>query len=216
MATSRLGLYNIGLLFIGERTLDSLTEDNEARRLLDEVYTRGNGAIRYFLEQGHWNHAMRAVKLEASSDVTPAFGYTYAFERPSDFVRLNMLSADENFSFPLEDYEPEANYYYAWQDPLYMRYVSDDEDWGADLSLWPETFSLWSGSWLGVQIAPVLKNDLDMERLKKDLNRLLIDARSKDASQEPPRYPPPSSWETARRSRYYSRRDRGNRGSLIG
>jgi hypothetical protein len=53
-----------------------------------------------------------------------------------------------------------------------------------------------------------------MERLEKRLRKLLNDARSKDAQQGPPRFPPPSSWE---QSRYGRRgRERGRRNRLIG
>lgn len=214
MATSQEQLYNIGLLFVGERRL-RLGEDREPRRMLDEVWSRGNGAIKYFLEQGYWNFAMRAVKLDSSTSVTPEFGYSFAFQKPSDFVRLNMISGDERFNWPLTDFEPEGSYIYADVDPLYIRFVSDDTDWGADFSKWPETFTLWAGSWLGYQIVPTLKSEIDREALKKELRKLLVDARSKDASEEPPRFPPLSSWAQARYGRHY-RRDRGLRNKLIG
>lgn len=215
MATSQIQLYNIGLLFIGERRLESLAETREPRRMLDEVWTRGNGATRYFLEQGYWNFAMRAIKIDSSPSISPDFGYSFAFEKPDDFIRLNMISGDDRFNWPLPDYEIEAGIIYCDVDPLFIRYVSDDEDWGADFSLWPETFTLWAGSWLGYQIVPTLKNEVDREALKKELRKLLVDARSKDAQQEPPRFPPLSSWAQARYGRHY-RRDRGLRNKLIG
>lgn len=215
MATSRLELYNLALRTCAERKLDSLSEDREPRRLLDEVWVFGNGFVRRILEQGHWNHAMRAVKVDSSSDVTPEFGFTFAFEKPSDFVRLNMISGDERFSVPLVDFEPEGDYYYADIDPIYLRFVSDDPDWGGDFSRWPETFSQWAGHELGVRLASSLKNDIDKDALKKEANKLLIDARSKDASEEPPRWPPLSSWAQSRFGRQ-SRRERGARNRLIG
>mgnify|MGYP001565592665 CR=1 FL=1 len=51
MTTDRLGLYNVALGALGERSLDSLTEDGEPRRELDAVWARGGGALRFFLEQ---------------------------------------------------------------------------------------------------------------------------------------------------------------------
>jgi len=216
MATSRLQIYNIAMSALGERQIDSLSEDVESRRVMDEIWARGSGAIRYFLEQGHWNHAMRAVKLDKSATVTPEFGFTFAFEKPSDFIRMNMISADERFGYPLTDFEWEGNFVYAWVDPLYMRYVSDDEDFGANFSLWPETFTLWAGYYMATQAAPRLKNDTDMEVLEERTRKYRIDARSKDAMNEPPRWPPLSSWNQARYSRYFNRFDRGLRNKLIG
>lgn len=214
MAITRLGLYNIACAAIGERQLDSLTENREPRRLLDTIYTRGNGAIRYFLECGLWNHAMRTIKIEEDASVTPSFGLTYAFSKPSDFVRLNQMSANEHFYDPLNEYEDEGGYWYADVNPLYIRYVSDHADYGADLSLWPESFSLWAGHWLATQIAPTLKNDIDMERLEKRTKDLLMKAQSLDAQNEPARFPPRGSWVRARGGRGGG--DRGSRSTLIG
>jgi len=216
MATNKLSLYNIACLALKERPLDSLTEDAEVRHLLDEVYDRGQGAVKYCLEQGLWNFAMRAVKIDKDSSVSPSFGFNNAFSIPTDFVRLNQLSAGEYFSSPLMLYEFEQAYIYCDADPIYMRYVSDDGTWGGDMSLWPETFTQWVGYYLATQVGPSLLNDKDEEALEKKAKRRLRDARSKDASQEPVRFPPLSSWASSRSGRYSGRRDRGSRSSLIG
>ena len=216
MAWSRLALYNVACLAVGERPLDTLSESNEIRRKLDEVYTRGLGAIRFFMEQGHWNFAMRAVRIDADSAAEPEFGFTEAFSKPSDFCKLNMISADEYFSIPLGSFEDEGAYWYANADPIYVRYVSDDEDWGGDFSKWTESFAMWAGTWMGLQIAPSLTSDLDLERLEKRTRRLLVEARSNDATGEPVRYPPLSSWASSRLGGRAGRRDRGSRSRLLG
>lgn len=216
MPTDRLGLYNIALAAIGERTLTSLTEDGEPRRELDSVWARGNGALRFFLEQGRWNFAMRTQQLDASVTIEPEFGFTKVFELGTDFVHLDMISGDERFCEPLKDYEFEAGVIYADFEPLYVRFVSDDADYGADYSAWPETFTLWAGHWMATQIAPRIKSDVVMEALEKRTHRLLVDARSKDAVQGPTRFPPLGTWVNARHNYRYSRRDRGSRSTLIG
>lgn len=214
--TTRLALYKIALRAVGERTIASLNENREPRRLLDEVWNAG--AVRYFLEQGLWNHAIRTSQIDSSSSVSTAFGYSFAFDLPSDFVRLVQISAGEYFDLPLVRYEIETAFIYADVDPIYVRYVSNHGDFGSDLSLWPESFTLWAGYWLATQIAPALKNDIDMEVLEKRTKKLLIDARSKDAQQEPPRWPPLSSWANARfgRAGTAGRRDGGSRSRLTG
>ena len=216
MATDRESLYNIALRAIGERSIGSLTEDREPRRLLDEVFNAGSGAIKYWLEQGLWNHAIRTITLDASASDDPAFGLDNAFTLPSDFVRLVQIDSGENFSGTLMRYEIEAGFIYADLTPIYLRFVSNGDDFGGDLSLWPETFTLWCGTWLGLQIAPRVMNDKDKETLRKETKRLLVDARSKDAQQEPPRFPPLSSWARARYGSRSGRRDRGSRSQLIG
>ena len=216
MATDRLALYNIALLSLGERRIASLTEDRESRRELDEVYTRGAGAVEFFLEQGLWNFAIRTLKIDKSSSVTPEFGLANAFDLPSDYIRLVQISAGEFFSEPLVQFEIETAFIFADVDPIYLRFVSDDGDFGNDLSLWPETFTLWAGNWLGDQIAPLVIPDLAaVAEHKRETKRLLVDARSKDAMQEPPRFPPMGSWARSRLGGG-GRRDRGSRSQLIG
>lgn len=216
MATDQLAIYNIALAAIGERSLTSVTENREPRRLLDEIWDRGGGAIRYCLEQGLWNFAMRAVQLDASTSISPSFGYTYAFDIPTDLVRIGQIAAGEYFTEPMTRYEIEGAYIYADIDPIYLRYVSDDTSWGNDLSLWPDTFTLWVGHWLATQLGPRLTNDLDLERLERRTKRLLADARSKDAMQEATRWPPLGSWARARYGGASVSRERGSRSRLIG
>lgn len=215
MAITKLQLYNIAMLALGDRRLETLTDDRAERRDLDEVYTRGKGAVTRLLEQGQWNWAMRAVKLDRSASITPEFGFAYAFDIPTDYVRLNMISAGERFMKPLDFYEFEGEYIYADVDPLYIRYVSNANDWGGDFSRWPDTFSEWAGHWLATQIAYRTKGADEIDRLEARTKKLLIDARSKDVSAEPPRWPPLSSWASSRLGRS-SRRDRGQTGSLTG
>lgn len=215
MAINRLQLYNIGLAFIGESGLSTLSDSVEARRLLDEVWNRGNGAIRYCLEKANWAFARRTIKLDTDADLTPQFGYTNVFTEPTDWIRLDAISGNEKFNPPLLDYEREAGLIHADITPIYLRFISDDSDYGGNFDKWPESFSQYVGSYLGSEIAPRLKNAVDREALKKDLEKILNDAKGKDAVQEPTRWTPLGSWSSARMGRY-SRRDRGSRSTLIG
>ena len=216
MATSRLALYNVALGIVGERSLTSLTEDSEARRMLDEVWSAGNGAVRYCLEQGLWTFAMRAVEIDKEASITPSFGFTNAFAKPTDFVRLDMISADERFAIPLEAYEMEGNYFYADVDPVYLRIVSDDDDWGGDFAKWPETFTQWFGSWMAEKISMRLLSGERREEVRKIAHKALVDARSKDAQRSPTRFLPHGSWARARMGNSGGKRDRGSRSSLTG
>src|SRR5574343_760692 len=127
MAT-KISLYNNALLLLGERTLASLTESREVRRLLDKVWARP--VVRECLEAGLWRFAMRTVELTYSPSVEPPFGYRYAFDRPSDLVRTAAVCQDEYLREPLLQYQIEGEYWYAELDTIYVRYVSDDDAYG--------------------------------------------------------------------------------------
>ena len=97
--TDQLGLYNGALRMLGESRLSSLTEAVENRRLLDEVWD--DGAVNSCLEFGYWNFATRTVQASYDPDATPAFGFTYAYSKPTDWIKTAAIASDEFFRNPL-------------------------------------------------------------------------------------------------------------------
>lgn len=212
--TSRLGLYNRALRQLGERTLANLGENIEPRRALDAAWD--DGFLRYCLEQGQWNFAIRSVELSGSPDIAPAFGYRLAFDVPADWVRTVGLAMDEFFSAPLTQVALEGEYWYADVEPLYLRYVSDDAAFGGDLSLWPESFTQFAAAHLAEEVVGALTaSESKAERLRRDVRRLLTDARSKDALNESAVFLPAGGWTRARRGGSAAG-DRGSRSGLTG
>jgi len=216
MATDRLSLYNIALRHVRERRLQKLTEDIEPRYLLDEVWDAGDGAVAYCLEQGRWRFAKRVVKLDNDTAISTQFGYNKSFTKPSDYRGLVSISADEYFEIPLNRYEFEGDNIFTDVDPIYFQYISNDASYGGDLGKWPMTFTQWVGLWLAVQIAPTLTTDIDLEHLMEKEDKAFKRARSRDAVQDPARFPPLSSWANARYGNRNGRRDRGSRATLTG
>jgi hypothetical protein len=213
MAATQLGLYNSALRILGEEKLASLSEDREPKRVLDGIWD--DGLINRMLEQGQWNFATRTARLDYESSIEPVFGYRRAFEKPTDCIRLIALSVDEYFSIPLNQYRDEAGFWFCDYDQIYVSYVSNDDEYGNDLSLWPETFKRYVENYLALHSCERLtQNKSKFADLFKITERALIDARSKDAMGGPTRFMPPGSWTTARRAGRSN--DRGNRGSLIG
>jgi len=214
MTATKLSIYNGALLFIGERKISALTDEIESRRLLDDVWDRDG--VNNCLEQGQWNFAMRGAKLEYSPSITPAFGYTRAFEKPSDMLKLAALCSDEFFVAPLLDYSDEAGFWFCELDEIYIKYVSSDSSYGNDYSLWPNSFTRYVEAYFGSQIVwKLTQNSTKEEAKKKEANKLLVQARSDDAMDSPTQFLPPGRWRQAR-SNWSGRRDRGNRGSLLG
>jgi hypothetical protein len=211
--TTRLALYNSALLLCGERSLASLTEEREPRRLLDTVWD--GGGVRYCLEAGQWNFATRAVQIDYDPTITPAFGFARAFDKQDDWVRTTGVCSDEFFNVPLTQYLDEVQYLFCDLDVLYVRYISDDDNFGGDLSKWPATFTEFAATYFASKIVNKLTADKEQRAFVfKELKRLRIDARSKDAMGDPTAFPPVGSWL---KSRYGNRRkDRGSRSTLIG
>lgn len=171
-------------------------DETDLRRLLDECY---DDAVAYLLEQGLWNFAGRSLSLEPSTDVEPEFGYTYAYDRPDDFVRLMKISDNGTLYPPLEDYLMEGSYINANTSLLYMQYVSDDASYGLDKSRWPQTFKRALEAYLAVEIGPAAGMGASgMKMLRDHFGTMLRDARSKDAMNQSVERPPPGRLVRAR------------------
>lgn len=211
---SKLSVYNAALLILGERKLNSLSENKASRRRLDSVWD-GDFGVPYCLQQGLWNFAMNTVEITYSPSVTPAFGYPYAFDKPTDWVRTALCSDDEQFCNLQFDYKDEGAYWYANPDTIYVRYVSKDTGFGLDLSLWPPNFAAYVAHHFAAEICLATTNsDTKKVELDKLVKRKLNGARSHDAMDETPQRLPAGSWSRARRGG--TANDRGSRTRLTG
>lgn len=196
--TTQLDLYQGALLELGERRLVALTDETESRRALDDVWKDGD--LRdYLLSQGLWNFAIRSVELTYSPSITPGFGYQFAFDKPVDWVRTAGVSADEYFSSPLNEYYDESQYWFCDHETIYVRYVSKHVDYGYDMSQWPSSFVRWVETYLASRVALRVTGSSKVRDDMFDLqNRMLVEARSRDAMNEAAGRVPVGSWVRAR------------------
>lgn len=185
---AQLDLYNIALAAVGERTLDSTSENRAARRELDKVWNRDNGARHYGLEQGLWTFATTRAALDSSS--TAAFGFNNAAALPSDFIRLAQISTSVDMENSIYRYEIEGRTILSESTTVYIRYVSNSTSFGYELLNWSDTFSLWMGHWMATQIYPTLKAPtVPLDELEKRTEHLLVKARLQNVTQESEPFP---------------------------
>jgi len=214
MANSQLTLYNDALIHCGERALANLSEERKPRRLLDQVWA--SGGVKACLEEADWNFAMRTIQIDYDPTVEPSFGYNRAFIKPSDWVRSAAICQDEFFNNPLIQYEDETGYWYSDLDTIYVRYVSNDTNYGADITSWPQSFYDFAAAHFASKV--VLGVTGSKEKLKEVMairKDALKGAKAKSALTGPPRFPAQGGWSKARQGR--DRGDRGNNsGNLVG
>jgi hypothetical protein len=221
VATDQLGIYNGALMLCKERSLASLTEDREPRYLLDGVWARGG--VRFCLEQGQWNFAMRTSILDYTSSVEPSFGYRRAFELPDDWVVPANVSSDEYFQEPLRDYQLEGRFLYCDLDSIYVRFVSDDDTYGFDYSLWPESFREFVEAYFASKVCRKISSRDIINDICDPKKGVLVlarkNAKNKDLQQEPTRFRAQGGWTKSRfgaRSGRGPMGDGGSSGSLTG
>jgi hypothetical protein len=194
---SRLSIYNGALRLLGERKLSSLTENREPRRIMDDAWD--DGLVRYCLEQGLWNFAMRSSKFDYDPSQSPDFGHQYVFQKPDDWVRTASVCSDEYFTNPVTQYEDERGFWYSSLQTIYVKYVSDSTEYGLDYSLWPETFANYVDHEMADEVCMrITQNRSLADQIGKDCKKARIDARSKDAMNEPAKFPPKGSWSRSR------------------
>lgn len=199
--TTRLDIYNGALTYAGERTIASLAVNEEGRRLLDYVWN-DNGVLAC-LERGQWKFAMRTAKLTPYPSYTREFGYQYAFEKGTDWVNTSAVCEDEYFRAPLLQYQDEKQFIFADIMPIYVRYISSDEQYGLNLGRWPSSFTEYVKAYFAGRIVLKLTGDESRDKRLNDMRsglvqKLLIDAKNSDAMADPTKFSPPGQWNMAR------------------
>ncbi len=202
--TDQLSLYNDALYILGSRPLATLNDNVEPRRALDQIWTESRD---WCLEQGHWKFAHRTVKIEYNPAITPAFGLSRAFTKPSDFVRTSNFCYDEFLKIPIVEYSEEAGHWYAEIDEIYLKYVSNDASYGLNYSYWPSTFSYFVSAYLAMRGRRRIMPSRDAEEVKAEFEMAEENALFKDSVESPTQYLPTGRWAQSRfRGSHNSRR----------
>lgn len=208
---SQLSIYNESCRLCGERRLSAVDETRKIRYLLDDVWTDGRKRC---LELGQWRFAIRSSELPYDSDFTPPFGYQYAFSKPEDLVRVVGVCSDEYFKIPVVNVMDEGEFWFSDLQTLYVRYVSNDAEFGYNLGVWPETFAMFVAAHFASEIVFDLTGDEKKQAIVMRIrDERLQDAKTNDAMKDPVKFAPAGSWVASRGSGF--NRDPSG-GQLIG
>lgn len=196
---TQLALYNQALRLVGETQLTSLTQSRPERYALDAVWNED--PIKQMLEEAQWTFATRTLEWNYDSSVTTDYGFQYAFTKPSNYVRSVAICSDEFFSEPLVNFSDENNYWFCDYETIYIKYVSDGDQFGRDYSLWPELFRNCVALKMAKELAYSLtKSESLTDRLNREHKQYIKDAKSLDAMNQPTRFMPAGGWTRSRRS----------------
>ena len=194
---TKLQLYNQALRLVGEGSLVTVTDNRRERRALDAIWDED--PIKQMLEETYWEFATRTMEWNYNSAIEPDFGYLRAFDRPVNYCRTVAMCSDEFFKEPLTEYQMEAGYFFCDLDTIYLRYVSDADNYGRDMSLWTELFRNCVATKMAKELAISLtKSQAMKDELSAELNKYIADAKSLDAQEKPTQYLRPGSWTRSR------------------
>jgi hypothetical protein len=196
--STELSVFNNALVDLGQRELVSLEDPVESRRILRRIWE--GSLINGCLEAGVWNFAIRTIKAE-DDPPAPTFGFQYRIQKPSDWVRTVKFSTEDNFNTPLNEYVDEGGYWYCNFDVVYIQYISNHPSYGGNMAIWPESFTRYVELALALRAAPRILGPQATSAIRDLENKMSValkNAKSKDAQNQPPEFPPLGSWARSR------------------
>lgn len=196
---SQLSIYNKALRHLKERKLASLNEQREPLRYLNDEW---EDAVNFCLYAGYWNFAVRLRQADADSNQSPQFGPEFSFAKPSDWVKTFQIADNDSFNPLLRNYDDMNNTWYADVTPIYVKYVSNDPNYGWNLSIWTPGFIEYLAAYLAFLVSGRLRqSDDEISRLEKLCASKKIEAQSTDAMDLPPGQIPYGTWVMSRAPR---------------
>lgn len=174
MALTQINLYNQAFFHLGLSRATSTTEDSKSVRAANEMYEVVRNEL---LALHNWNFATkRAVLAQDTTD--PAYGYSYRYLLPSDFVRIVRLH-DKGITYRIEN-----GYLLSNESTIKLQYIAQV----TDPSLFDPLFGQCLGLLLAWRISQHLVQNADdiRSRLRQEFDQALKTAKKVDSQQGTP------------------------------
>ena len=174
MGITPTSICNSALAKIGAPTITSLEEQNKGARLCKRLYPTFRDDV---LASYPWNFAITRVELAQLADVTPAFGYTYAYQLPSDCLRVLETETKD------QEWKIEGRYLVTDEASIFIKYIRREEN----SSLFSIMFAEALAYRLAMELAyPITQNASLRDRFEKAYKEVLRDARTNDSQEGTP------------------------------
>lgn len=160
MALSEVGICNLTLSWLGANLITALTDDSEEARLCNANYDAARDTT---LEDRDWTFATSRRTLTPLV-ATPNFGYAYAFQLPSDCIRVIQVDSDEDQLYG-EPWERNEDRILADVSTLYIRYIKRI----TDTAKFSAGFIQACAAQIGVNIAIAITGSKDMQVLMENM-----------------------------------------------
>lgn len=197
---SSVEIANLALTHLGETRIASLEDNVKAAREMNAVFDlRRNRLLRAY----NWNFAMKRALLSALSDA-PAWGYTYAYQLPTDCMRMvqindvwvipgfgDFIGGVDDQPFRIEGNQIVTDY----TAPLKVRYLRKVTVSGDFDAAFVAAFAI-DLAW--VTCESIKQSTTMKESLKDDLRTAIREAVRANAIELPPQTIPDDSWIASR------------------
>lgn len=197
--SSDIQLANSALIKMGEKRILGLDDSSERARVLVDQFDISRDRL---LRAYRWNFAMARANLAASPD-TPAWGFSYQYEVPVDFLALDMVN-DIYAGFDASDYRNSDLSDYSLEGhliltdigaPLKVRYIRRVTEVG----IWDASFADAFACRLALDTCErITQSTTKKESIRQDLKDVIREAVRVNAIEKPPTPLPDESWMIAR------------------
>lgn len=180
--TTQLAVFNETLRLLERTVLTTTTEETEDGRQLRGAW---DAAVKACFEEGNWKFALAQANLGRASE-TPTFGWSYAYQKPTGWVRTVFLSETGLVDEPLREYDDIAGKIVANVETVYMTYVSSA--FFTRIGDWSQKFADFVAADLATRVAVILASPGEgkLKMLEEKRVYRMKDALSFDAMQGPP------------------------------
>lgn len=170
MASSDTEICNNALILIGQVLITSMTEDSKAARTCNFYYNIARKAV---LRSHPWNFAIKRKKLASLPDA-PVFDFTYAFQLPSDALRI-LNTNDKNDTWRIE-----GQTLVSYSSSVEVLYIADITQTGLFDDMFDEALAARIALAIAMPLADSRTIRSDMKELYKER---MTEARSADGQE---------------------------------
>lgn len=205
---SDVAVCNLALDHLKQEAIVNIEDPTtEVEALMARQYPQARRAV---LRMHPWNFANHRVGITPSPDAVPEVGYTRAFKKPLDFVRL--LSRMDSTGLPVTtEYDLEGDYILmdaGATETIYIRYTRDVTDVGKFDPLFIDLLAVN----LALRVASKFTGTAARVKALMDMvPEIKGDARAIDGQERPPRKRERSAFLSARRGIGVNSRGRDQR-----
>jgi hypothetical protein len=173
--TTSVSIASNALLMLGAQPINDFNEDSDRARLASNLYEPARDLL---LRSHPWNCAIKRVVLSPDTDA-PAFGYSYQFTLPGDWLRTLSVGDYGNEI----DYRIEGRKILADDSVLYLRYIfRNDQESTWDTMLIDAMTKTMSATMAYAITQSTSKEELEFKKLEMALKQ----ARAVDGQEDPP------------------------------
>ena len=173
---------NLALVSLGADTIMDMDEDNESARKLKAIYVP---VLKDLLRAHPWNFSSKRASLAQLTE-TPAFGFSYYYQLPSDCLRAVEVNEDPKINFVVEGRKLLCDE--GTVDLKYIAYIEDP-------TLYDANFVALFAARLTAEVAYAITQSRTVTKDKWDIYLYMVrTSRSSDAQEGKPQRHESHGW----------------------